>query len=99
MNYDKHYYEPQVADGWLPIVEEMLENLKDYPITILQIKEKFGQLRVYFKYADSISHDQATQISQIVEAASEKAGKTCEICGKPGKLKNDTYMRVGCDEH
>lgn len=99
MNYDKHYREPQVADGWLSIVEGMLASLKDYPITIVQIKEKFGYLRVYFNYADGISHDQAIEIAQIIEVASDRTHHTCEICGKPGELKNDTHMRVGCNEH
>ena len=99
MNYDKHYREPQVADGWLPIVEEMLEYLKDFPIRILQIKEKFGQLRVYYEYDTPVTHEQGILISRILQDAADKAAKTCEICGKPGKLKNDTHMRVGCDEH
>ena len=96
MNYDKHYRGPQVAAGWLPIVDEMLVALKDLPITIVQIKEKFGQLRVY---ADDVTYEQATEIAEIIEIATYKARHTCEICGKPGKPVNTNILGVRCDAH
>lgn len=96
MNYAKHYRQPQVADGWLPIVEEMLVALKDLPVTIVQIKEKFGQLRVY---ADSVTDEQATEIAKIIEIATYKARHTCEICGEPGKPVNTNVLGVRCEAH
>ena len=96
MNYDKHYRQPQVAAGWLPIVEEMLVALKDLPITIVQIKEKFGQLRVY---ADSVTDEHATEIAKIIETATYKARHTCEICGEPGKPVSTNVLGVRCEVH
>ncbi len=96
MNYDKHYRGPQVAAGWMPIVEEMLVALKDLPITIVQIKEKFAQLRVY---ADDVTDEQATEIAIIIEIATDKARHTCEICGKPGKPVNTNILGVRCEAH
>lgn len=96
MNYDKHYRGPQVAAGWGPIVEEMLVALKDLPVTIVQIKEKFGQLRVY---ADSVTDEQATEIAKIIEIATYKARHTCEICGEPGKPVNTNVLGVRCEAH
>ena len=96
MNYDKHYRGPQIAAGWRPIVEEMLVALKDLPITIVQIKEKFGQLRVY---ADGVTYEQATEIAEIIEIATYKARHTCEICGKPGKPVNTNILGVRCEAH
>ena len=99
MNYAKHYRQPQVADGWLPIVEEMLVALKDLPITIVQIKEKFGQLRVYGDYADNITDEQATEIAKTIEVAVYKARHTCEICGEPGKSVYINVLGVRCEAH
>lgn len=96
MNYAKHYRQPQVAAGWLPIVEEMLVALKDLPITIVQIKEKFGELRVY---ADSVTDEQATEIAKAIEIATYKARHTCEICGEPGKPVNTNVLGVRCEAH
>ena len=99
MNYDKHYRQPQVAAGWLPIVEEMLVALKDLPITIVQIKEKFGQLRVYGDYADNITDEQTTEIAKAIEVAVYKARHTCEICGEPGKPVYINVLGVRCEAH
>ena len=96
MNYDKHYRGPQVAAGWMHIVEEMLAALKDLPITIVQIKEKFGELRVY---ADNITDEQATEIAEIIEIAAYKASHTCEICGEPGKSVYINVLGVRCEAH
>ena len=96
MNYDKQYRGPQVAAGWMLIVEEMLVALKDLPITIVQIKEKFGQLRVY---ADYVTYEQATEIAEIIEIATYKARHTCEICGEPGKPVNTNILGVRCEAH
>ena len=96
MKYDKHYRGPQVAAGWLPIVEEMLVALKDLPVTIVQIKEKFGELRVY---ADSVTDEQVTEIAETIEAAVYKARHTCEICGEPGKPVYINVPGVRCEAH
>lgn len=96
MNYAKHYRGPQVAAGWMPIVEEMLVALKDLPITIVQIKEKFGELRVY---ADDVTDEQATEIAKIIEIATYKARHTCEICGEPGKSVYINGLGVRCEAH
>ena len=47
-------------------------------IYVVQIKEKFGGLRIYMSvYSDAIDH--------IITVATEKAYKTCDKCGEPGE--------------
>jgi hypothetical protein len=58
---------------------------------ILQVKEKFGGLRIYVNHADDA-------IRQRIEAAEQESFHTCEICGQPGKLREDALMTL-CDEH
>lgn len=99
MNYDKHYREAQVDQGWVPIVDEMLESLKDLPVEIIQIKEKFGQLRVYYNINPVRTVYDVNAVAKAVEIAQYRAAHTCELCGKPGKLTNTNYMRVDCGNH
>jgi hypothetical protein len=97
----------ECGSGWYPIIEEVFDKLeklieempkeerkhfqKDFEI--LQVKEKLGGLRIYVNiYTD--------EIIEIIREAGEKALKTCEICGKPGKIReiNHWYF-TNCDEH
>lgn len=95
------------GEGWYPIIEEALDKMEDainkMPIQdklhflenfeILQVKEKLGGLRIYINiYTD--------EIREIIREAEKKALKTCELCGKPGELRevNHWYF-TNCDEH
>ncbi len=48
-------------------------------IEFVQVKEKFGCLRVYTTYSDDA-------IEGMVDMASVLSGRTCENCGNPGKI-------------
>lgn len=78
-------------DGWYTHIYNMLGQIEDYykqnavdinSIKILEIKEKFGELRVY---ADC-SIEGAYSIIKEYELA---AAGICEICGQPGKLDRE----------
>lgn len=86
-------------DGWLPIIAELFqqiaerEQLQPELVTILQVKQKFGSLRVYLTPAEPYA--------DLVAAAEKKAAHTCEICGAPGTLcrtKNGWWETV-CSMH
>lgn len=69
---------------------------KVYPkITISQIKEKFGGLRIYYS-----CDDKTTQliISGVVDMAEQTCSHTCQISGAEGKLRGDGWFRVLSDE-
>lgn len=80
-----------VGNGWIPIVEEAAKKLSELPsatpIIILQIKEKFGCLLIYFETEDLVR----TQAWNIVSAAESKASTVCEFCSEEGKLRT-TYQ-------
>ena len=44
-------WELEVEEGWRPLVKEAVEKITAGGGTITQVKEKFGELRIYF-YAD-----------------------------------------------
>jgi len=63
------------------------------PFEVLQVKQKFGGLRFY------VSHRHRTDaILQRIEAAELESLRTCEVCGKPGKVRDDC-IRTLYDEH
>ena len=90
----------EVGDGWLHIVDTLLESLAQVVTTmpndecelfcIQQIKEKFGELRVYCEPRNA-------PISAAVAEAALRANCTCEACGAFGIPRRfGTYVAVRC---
>jgi hypothetical protein len=70
---------------------EMDRLLENHPLAV-QVKEKFGTLRFY---ADNISPDQ----DKYIAFAENMSARTCEVCGKRGKLRAGGWLRTLCGEH
>jgi hypothetical protein len=77
-------YGLQCDDGWYPLIEELLGQIvkakpsKDFKI--VQIKEKFGGLRVYVNgFTD--------EIRKLIDTYADRSFKTCEWCGKTKNVK------------
>jgi hypothetical protein len=68
---------------------EKFENY--YPVTLDQIKEKFGSLRFYFSGGDEF-------VEGLVSMAEEMSYKICERCGNPGTPNKTGWIRVLCDK-
>ena len=89
-------------DGWFDIVWRLcgdleplvaeLEQETGLKFEILQVKEKFGGLRVYTNQANDA-------IRQRLGAAAEESFRTCEACGQPGQLREGRSIKTLCDEH
>lgn len=56
----------------------------------VQIKEKFGSLRIYMNYY-------FPEIEKLIDDAVKKADETCERCGQPGELRQGGWWRTLCD--
>lgn len=79
-------------DGWFPLLEEFFQKLAalNQPVQILQIKEKFGGLRIYLSNSNE-------EISDLVEATIAKANNTCEMCGEKGEvMSSHGWLRCIC---
>ena len=95
--------------GWLPLLTEFLERAQeslqgipeeDRPF-LVQIKEKFGQLRVYWDSAAlrgttrEAPHPEyglsVQDLCGLDAALIERSGETCEACGSPGVM----YVKSG----
>ena len=72
------------GDGWFEIIDEMFKRiykLPDLPV-FLQIKEKFGGLRVYY-YG---GHKNNEEIDRIIDQAESDSFTVCEFCPSRGKV-------------
>lgn len=71
---------PNCGSGWYDIIDELLDKLKkiDPDIVILQIKEKFGILRVYVRTS------KIPEVDKAINMAQNRSESTCERCGKHG---------------
>lgn len=98
------HYCIECDDGWADILYNMLAKLKELDIgfSALQIKEKFATLRVYYRYDDSKEYpdDIGEKLKNIINEAEKASGETCEICGKPGCLRERFgWITTLCDDH
>jgi hypothetical protein len=85
-------------EGWYNIIDKMLETVSNSVrrtsnINIVQIKEKFGMLRVYTETYDSYTQG-------IIDMAETLSKHTCERCGKLGELRPDLgWIKTLCLNH
>jgi len=56
-----------------------------------QVKEKFGTLRFYMTTGSN-------EMYNLIDEAEKESAKTCEFCGKPGKLRSGGWLLTLCDE-
>jgi len=100
------------ADGWYDLLERTCEKViqvdKRKVVFFEQVKEKFGQLRIYFTLennGEEITQRDARDklyktVSGIIIAAEYESEETCEICGEPGKSRTSSHrwISTACDE-
>lgn len=81
-----------VGEGWADLVRRAFE-AKPEGTQIVQVKEKFGGLRIYPRR----STPSYINVLRDIEAESNQI---CERCGKPGSLDYYRYYaQTLCDEH
>lgn len=87
----------ETGKGWYPLIEEMIEelkNIKDCDFELIQVKEKFGLLRVYVDTGTDEVYD-------IISRYETLSSHICEECGKfdtsKMRVHHGWYM-TRCDE-
>lgn len=86
-------------DGWGDLIQATLwlvqqrAKMSPLDVKVTQVKEKFGQLRIYHRGGDE-SIGAAFEIVELV------SGCVCEICGMPGGLISiDGWLQTRCGHH
>ena len=97
---DSFYFE--CGDGWFDILLrasiELETIIRTYPkevrddIVALQVKEKYGTLRLYISYYSE-------ELDEIIQRVESKSACTCETCGNAGVIRGSFWLYVACDEH
>lgn len=84
-----------VGPGWLPLLVDCMAELKSigWDGGILQIKEKFGVLRLYISGT-------TPSISEVVNRYEERSRTVCEECGDAGEMRNTGgWLSTLCEKH
>lgn len=81
----------ECGDGWFDILNEMMKSidaLHPKGFSFLQIKEKFGTLRVYWGIdSNENEEDLYTRIDEIITRTEQLSEAVCEDCGGKGRLR------------
>lgn len=99
-----------VPEGWHEYIRdkvyeplhELLKPDRVKAFYILQLKEKFGGLRLYYsvnseKYA--ISPEEYDKIDEIINVAEEATETLCYRCGEPAQYMTRGWILPVCEKH
>lgn len=90
--YDVETGLASVGPGWADLVRRAFGALPEGHM-IVQVKEKFGSLRIYFE-------PNQTAYEDLIDQLAAESLTLCEVCGGPGRLRTDRYwQRTLCDDH
>lgn len=99
-----------IGNGWIPLVDNLLIAMQEemaktgVKFNILQIKEKFGGIRINYG-ADAPDPDSARlsfdRIRDMIYDAENVSYAICEECGQPGELtrKPSGWWKTLCKAH
>lgn len=108
------YWNYSCPDGWYSLVERVCRTAheRQLPVVWVQIKEKFGGLRMYragqapridFISEDGIASvrpDTAEAVGLLIREAEEESYRTCMRCGRAGTRRVVGSVVVTlCDKH
>jgi hypothetical protein len=95
----------ECGPGWAGLLERLFNDLGQIlrptgnRITIRQLKEKFGTLRVYWRGA--VDNETDARIDDAILLAAFRSEVTCDVCGAAGQMRRSGfgYYHVACDAH
>ena len=86
-----------VGPGWAPLIRAFYGTLRVNPslfkdVQVQQVKEKFGELRLYFIHGDD-------WLMGYVDGLAVASHFLCEPCGQAGFLRQDLgWVKTLCDK-
>ena len=89
----------ECGDGWFDLIWNLCESIEkelellnnSEEFMVIQVKEKFGQLRFYSTY-------KTDKILDLVQDAESKSQLICENCGNTGERRKTTWIFTRCDK-
>jgi hypothetical protein len=100
--YSLEMAKESVGKGWHPLLERIFLALKPDVVYerkpkgyVIQVKEKFGTLRVY------LGGVEMAWVDSYVDGLCDASSVICEDCGNPGRIRSlnegRTWVRTLCD--
>ena len=94
-------------DGWYDLIHDLCGCIQTFiddnhkpQVIALQVKEKFGSLRFYWRIEDKVEEDDRDLIHGMVWFAEYVSARTCEICGKRGSISEKKgWYSCRCPDH
>lgn len=83
-----------IESGWVPLVREACEKMSGRPVLLVQIKEKFARLRIYFRVAEGVSYEETRDIQDFLNELETRSASVCERCGDPAEAPDMSRNRV-----
>jgi hypothetical protein len=84
------------GDGWHGLLNDLGRALDGIPVRAVQVKEKFGTLRVHVTEDESLSEETRTFVDAAVREAERASSITCEECGSPGSMVRGAWWQTLC---
>ena len=83
----------EFSDGWKNLVLDLFRELDavGWNRRVTMMKEKWGGLQFAFRRNLDKKLANEKKLFEIVEKYERKSLETCHLCGKPGKLRDDSH--------
>lgn len=103
-----------VSDTWFGIVHDLCHAFrltlqatqaqhpeKGFQFSVTRVKQKFGELRVYWRVNGDVHKIMEPKLAPLVEAASSAAKRRCEFCDSEavGRFSNGGFVVTACLRH
>ena len=92
------YAEISTEEGWDGLLDRLFTTIRaeKAELKVLQIKQKFGQLRFYYQ-AESVNN----KVHDSIALAERDSEHICEICGEQGQqlTNKNGWIKVLCEKH
>lgn len=93
-------YGVECYEGWRSLYEPLIQAIENHQGEVLQVKEKFGALRVYYRLPTGTPEEVKQRLFQMKSDAENMSTLICEVCGESGELiEQQGWYRVRCKEH
>jgi hypothetical protein len=100
--YSRDEAKQTVGKGWASLLDELFDVLDamQAPPKIIQVKEKWGGLRIYDSGVYLFDNDSPSpEFERVLRAIERKSFTICETCGQQGVLRRGNWMKTLCDVH
>lgn len=83
-------------------IEKILNdhNANDY-LRIIEVKEKWGKLRIYYSFVNNSKHEQnkwIEDIDRLFTSLENESWKICIDCGRQANYQTNDYVTPVCDK-